>query len=340
MDTRRLPIYLLIDCSESMAGAAIDAVNLGLQTLLGELRSNPLALDNAALSVIAFSGKAEQIVPLTDLTVFQMPRLSIRPGTSLGAALRLLSDSLRREVNRTTATTKGDYRPLVFLLTDGQPTDDWRAGVQALTEPGMVHPANIYAIGCGPDVDTEILREITDIVFTIPELSSATIKKFFMWLSASVQTASVKVGTGEDGTGRDKLASLPPEIQEATPGQRYRDYGVPRQVFLHSRCSMVKKPYLMRYVYFPQYEVYQPVAAHPLDELETGEAALLPPINSSLLNGAPACPYCENPAAAMCPCGTLFCAPEMEQGPVVCPGCGITLTGSNTGTFDIQRTEG
>src|SRR5208337_2466650 len=125
MSMRRLPVYLLLDCSESMAGPAIEAVQRGVQTLVGELRNNPLALETAYLSVITFARETKQVVPLTELIQFQPPRLSVRTGTSLGAALRLLLACLNKDVIKTTPTTKGDYKPLVFMLTDGQPTDDW-----------------------------------------------------------------------------------------------------------------------------------------------------------------------------------------------------------------------
>src|SRR5271166_2936327 len=110
MNMRRLPVYLLLDCSESMAGPAIEAVEAGVQTLISELRGNPLALETAYLSVITFAKQAKVVVPLTELIHFQPPKLSVRTGTSLGAALRLLLNQLNKEVVKTTPTTKGDYK--------------------------------------------------------------------------------------------------------------------------------------------------------------------------------------------------------------------------------------
>src|SRR5580704_6296905 len=104
MSQRRLPVYLLVDCSESMAGPAIAEVERGVQTLLTELRENPLALESCYLSVITFARQAEQVVPLTELIQFQPPKLSVRSGSSLGAALRLLLDCINREVVRNTPT--------------------------------------------------------------------------------------------------------------------------------------------------------------------------------------------------------------------------------------------
>ncbi|MCA9071556.1 MAG: VWA domain-containing protein, partial [Planctomycetaceae bacterium] len=122
---RRLPIYLVLDCSESMAGEAIQEMSRGVDTMIDTLLSDPLALETAYISVITFSSYAKQVVPLTELMEFQRPPLSVRTGTALGSALQTVEVCIEREVRRTTATQKGDYKPLVILITDGDPTDDW-----------------------------------------------------------------------------------------------------------------------------------------------------------------------------------------------------------------------
>src|SRR5260370_33215578 len=108
-----------------MAGDAFLAVNQGLAGLIGDLRSNPMALETAAISLITFASSAKQIVTLTDILSFQIPRLQMGSGTALGAALRLWLDCMNRELIKTTAEQKGDYKPIRFLLTDGWPTDRW-----------------------------------------------------------------------------------------------------------------------------------------------------------------------------------------------------------------------
>ncbi len=106
-----------------------------MKTLVSELHGNPLALESAYLAVLTFDRQARQVTPLTELIQFQPPRLSVRTGTSLGAALRLLLECIRRDVVKTTPTTKGDYKPLVFLLTDGQPTDNYGPAAAAVRPP-------------------------------------------------------------------------------------------------------------------------------------------------------------------------------------------------------------
>jgi len=322
-----------------MAGPAIAEVERGVQTLVSELRGNPLALETAYLSVITFARHAKQVVPLTELIQFQCPKLSVRTGTSLGAALKLLLECLRRDVVRTTPTTKGDYRPLVFLLTDGQPTDDYHPAAAAVRAANNPKIANIYATGCGPDVDTSVLREVTDIVLRMGEASAESFRKFFVWLSASVQTASTRLGEG-GGNQPIEMPALPAGLELAPRESEYHPDDEPRQVFLHGLCQKERKPYLMRFARRPYDGRYEAIASHPLESLEKGDGDLLPPINSSLLDGCPTCPYCGNEQAGLCPCGALFCSSPNQRGPVVCPGCHTQLEGRQGGDFDIKRSMG
>jgi uncharacterized protein YegL len=333
---RRLPVYLFLDTSESMAGPAVEAVAQGVGTLVKELRTNPLALETAYLSVITFSREAKQVVPLTELMSFQVPPLRVRPGTALGAGLRLLTECLRRDVQKTMEGIKGDYKPLVFLLTDGQPTDQWEPAADVVKQAKL---ANIYAIGCGPDIDTEVLYHITDKVLLMPNLTPEAIRKFFVWLSASVQTVSTKA----DATAEKDSLNLPApplDVMGEAPRTNVRRDGAPRQVFLHALCSKTRQPYLMRFVRRAYEDRYDAVAAHRLESLEEGDAESLPPINSSLLCGVPDCAYCENPNATACPCGVIFCSPREPQTETVCPKCNAYLVKGGGDAFEIKLTHG
>ena len=113
---RRLPVYLLLDCSGSMVGEPIEAVKQGVKALISELRGDPQALETAYLSVITFDSSARQVMPLTELMLFKEPDLHASGATALGGALNVLIDCIDAEVRKSTETQKGDWRPLVLIL--------------------------------------------------------------------------------------------------------------------------------------------------------------------------------------------------------------------------------
>lgn len=207
---RRLPVYLVLDISGSMTGEPIEAVKNGVQVLVSTLRQDPYALETAFLSVITFDSSARQIVPLTELSMFQMPDIHATGTTSLGEALSLLANKVNTEVAKTTAEVKGDWKPLVFLMTDGEPTDNWQKGLNDFKNQkfGMV-----VACAAGSGANTNILKQITEVVVQLDTADSATIKAFFKWVSASVSTGSQKIeASGKDVSGLNELPPPPPEV--------------------------------------------------------------------------------------------------------------------------------
>ena len=207
---RRLPVYLLLDTSGSMYGEPIESVKNGLETLLSSLRQDPYALETAFLSIIEFNSKAVQSAPLTDLMSFQPPELTPSGTTSLGASLTLLSEKVHEEVKTTSLEEKGDWRPLVFIFSDGGATDDLQKGIEDLksTKLGMV-----VACAAGHHAKIEELTKITENVVHLENADSKAISAFFEWVSASISTNSQKVENGEsEASLLSELPPPPPEI--------------------------------------------------------------------------------------------------------------------------------
>ncbi len=207
---RKLPVYLVLDTSGSMHGEPIEAVKNGVQVLVSTLRQDPYALETAFLSIITFDDRAQQITPLTELSMFQMPAIAANGTTCLGGALSLLSQRIDAEVHKSSAEKKGDWRPLVFIMTDGAPTDNWERGLEDFKNTKC---AMVVACAAGQNAQTKILKKITNTVVSLDTADSMTIKAFFKWVSASISFGSQKVESShQEISGLNELPPPPPEV--------------------------------------------------------------------------------------------------------------------------------
>ena len=205
---RRLPVYLVLDTSGSMSGDGIEAVNQGVQLVLTELKGDPLAIETAWISCITFSSHAQQILPLTEVGAASIPVLTAGGGTNLGEALRLLQERLATDVRSNTPEQKGDYKPLVFLMSDGQPTDEtWPSAAAEMSEQAG-RMANVIALACGHDINTEVLKQISPTVLLMADVTPDSIRSFFKWVSHSVRVISRTAGGEQSSAGA--IVNLPP----------------------------------------------------------------------------------------------------------------------------------
>ena len=78
---RRLPIYFLIDISESMVGEPIQQVEEGLSTIIQSLKTDPNAIETVWVSIIVFAGQAKTLVPLQEIISFYPPKFPIGSST-------------------------------------------------------------------------------------------------------------------------------------------------------------------------------------------------------------------------------------------------------------------
>ncbi|MBP1469021.1 hypothetical protein EYB53_025150 [Candidatus Chloroploca sp. M-50] len=226
---RHLPVYLLLDVSASLAWALMQ----GLEELQHALLADPFARDHVRLGIMTFSNSAEwltnglikvedmqQVLPTLQATHAPLPRLgwqqSGRRGVArLDLALQKLSESIDRDVTKAVkGGQKGDWRPVVFILTDGGPTDEQGNLTDSLWQPahaalinrprGQIKPSTIVAVGCGPNVDDSTLKAMsTGNAFWMGN-SPAACFALFQYLSQSI-TNSLQPG----GDPADSLAQCP-----------------------------------------------------------------------------------------------------------------------------------
>ena len=210
MNIRRLPVYLLLDTSGSMRGEPISSVNVALQAMLAALRQDPHALESVYISMITFDIDAKEVVPLTPLELAKIPEISTPQSgpTFLGAALELLIARVDRDVKKNTPDTKGDWRPLVFIMTDGSPSD-LQTFRNAVLEMKKRHFGNIVACAAGPKAEQKYLKEITNQVVSLGTMDSASFTSFFKWVTTSVAVGSCSAGI----SGSTVLPPPPTEIQ-------------------------------------------------------------------------------------------------------------------------------
>ena len=329
---RRLPVYLLIDTSESTLGEAHDSIMQGVSKMLGTLRKNPYALETVWLSIITFDATARVVAPLTDICEFVAPEMPIHPGTALGAAIETLRTRLSLEVMRSTPEKKGDWRPLVFFLTDGAPTDEWR-GPLARFKATTPRPAHVCAIGCGDDVDFAVLRELADEVFQLNAESEQELpelfNRLFVWLSASVNSASR--GLEEDAAPPQN--ALPKGVARVENGDATppRNPARPKFVFFHRICSTTRRHYLVRLTYNGKFYSSPRTFKVEKDFFSEGDPGA-PEIPSELIVDDSRCPYCDAYYVFHCECGAMSCLQNRESV-FTCPSCGqkCSMFGSHTG---------
>lgn len=347
---RRLPIYFLIDVSESMVGEPIEQVENGMRQIVQELRTDPYALETAFISVIAFAGKAKSLSTLTELYKFYPPIFPIGGGTSLGVALDFLMDDIDKNVVKTTEERKGDWKPIIFLFTDGTPTDDPSSAFTRWNNKYR-HKANLIAISIGNNVNTQLLGEISDNVLRLNDTDELSFKAFFKWVTASIQATSVSAtDMGDDsitlapttGINLDKVDTSKP----CTVDEKF--------TVLLGKCSNTKKTYLVKYAkHLSSIEgletldiktsVFKLVNAYPVDEesynsLSDGKSNRY--INTMSLRGMPTCPYCgAQLGVVICDCGNIMCSNGQTTA---CPWCGMegSLGEIAEGGIDITRGRG
>ena len=202
---RRLPVYIVIDVSSSMRGEPIAAVNNGIDSLVKDLCRDPYALETTCLSIITYSTEAKQIVPLTEVYKFQKPEILAKGQSAMGAALNLLCECITKEVRKTTPEKKGDWRPLVFLLSDGGHSGPI---AKPIAELKKLNCGMVVACATGMNSHFDLLRKITENIIVISSENPGDIKSFFKWVSNSVSTSSMIVN--ECGSEGGELSSLPP----------------------------------------------------------------------------------------------------------------------------------
>ena len=182
------------------------------------LQRDPYAVETVWLSVITFALDAQLLFPLAEISGLKIPPLPepVTSPTNLGEALGFLMDRYALEVRPSTPEQKGDWRPILVLMTDGAPSDVglYKQNVERLKRDFPF--ARVVCCAAGPKAKVEPLRSLADEISALDTMDAASFSQFWSWVSTSVSYAAqnrVANSQNEEEDEDDELPPPPPEIR-------------------------------------------------------------------------------------------------------------------------------
>lgn len=182
----RCPCVLLLDTSYSMSGEKIVELNRGLETFAEELRSDAMAAKRVEVAIVTF-GPVQTVQHFVTADEFWAPTLDADGDTPMGAAIERAIGLVEERKATYKNNGIGYYRPWIFLITDGAPTDDVHAVTAAIQAGEDAKSFRFYSVGV-TEADMSCLARIS--VRDPLKLRGLSFGKLFVWLSDSLSSVS------------------------------------------------------------------------------------------------------------------------------------------------------
>ena len=199
----RCPVILLLDTSGSMRGTPIKELNAGIELFRDELMADGLASKRVEIAIVGF-GPVKVIQDFVTADYFNPPKLQAEADTPMGSAIETALDLLQSRKDIYRANGIGYYRPWIFLITDGDPTDYWQTAANRVQEGEKKKSFSFFCIGV-EDARVDILAQIS--IRQPLKLKELRFRDLFLWLSSSLGSVS-----------RSTVGDEVPLLNPAAPG--------------------------------------------------------------------------------------------------------------------------
>ena len=189
----RCPIMLLIDVSNSMEGDPQTQLQAGLQAFANYLQEDTLSKRRVEVGVITFGDTYLEAYDFVQALDWEPPELNLRGTTPMGEALRAGLRALEKRTKEYLDEGRMFYRPWLFLITDGAPTDEWLSAAEQLKTAERSGQVNFYAVGVN-EADMDILNSLSNR--SARKLAGLNFGNLFRWVSQGLIAVSHS-GTGD-----------------------------------------------------------------------------------------------------------------------------------------------
>lgn len=211
---RTMTLFFIVDVSGSMSGSKIGSVNAAIEEAVPEIRD--ISENNAdariKIATMTFSTGVQwrDVEPIAAEN-YRWDHIDAGGLTALGAACLELNEKLSVK-NGFMKEATGSVAPAIFLLSDGDPTDDYKRGLEELKQNPWFKAATKVALAIGKDANEKVLAEFTgntESVITV--YSPEALRQWIRFVSVTAsqvasQSATAVVGGVGAITKNDAMA--------------------------------------------------------------------------------------------------------------------------------------
>lgn len=183
----RVPCVLILDVSGSMQGTPVQELNSGLAVYKDELSADSLASRRVEVAIVTFGASVDLACDFTTAEFFQPPTLKASGSTPMGQAISKAIDLVAERKQVYKANGISYYRPWLFLITDGGPTDEWKSAAARVHAGEDSKSHCFFAVGV-EGANFEVLGQISKREPL--KLQGLRFRDLFQWLSSSQQSVS------------------------------------------------------------------------------------------------------------------------------------------------------